>query len=64
MNPLLGRGSSGGNQLLMGLMGTLKQTLKGQSPQMVLQFIAQQPGFEDWLRANGDKTINQLLNNR
>lgn len=31
---------------------------------MVLQFIAQQPGFEDWLRANGDKTINQLLNNR
>lgn len=42
-------------------MQTAKQTLKGQSPQMILSFLASQPGFNDWLAANRGKTVDELL---
>lgn len=54
-------GSNGGNSLLTGLMQTAKQTLKGQSPQMILSFLASQPGFNDWFEANKQKTIAELI---
>lgn len=52
---------AGQNGLLNGLMQTAKQTLKGQSPQMILSFLAAQPGFNDWLEANRGKTVDELL---
>lgn len=42
-------------------MQTAKQTLKGQSPQMILSFLASQPGFDEWFEANRGKTIDELL---
>lgn len=51
----------GGNGVLNGLMQTAKTALKGQTPQMVLNFLASQPGFNDWFAANKDKTISELL---
>lgn len=51
----------GGNSLLNGLMQTAKQTLKGQSPQMILSFLASQPGFAEWFETNRGKTIDELL---
>lgn len=42
-------------------MQTAKQTLKGQSPQMILSFLASQPGFDEWFEANRSKTIDELL---
>lgn len=56
---LMGGGS--GNKLLNGLMQTAMTTLKGQSPQMVLSFLASQPGFNDWFEANKDKTVGELV---
>ncbi len=53
---------AGGSGVLNGLMQTAKTTLKGQTPQMVLNFLASQPGFNEWLAANKDKTIAELLN--
>lgn len=59
---LMGMGNSnGGNSLLSGLMQTAKQTLKGQSPQMILSFLASQPGFNDWFEQNRSKTIEELV---
>lgn len=52
---------AGGNSLLNGLMKTAKQTLKNQSPQMVLNFLASQEGFNDWFEANRHKTIEELV---
>lgn len=56
---LMGGGSV--NKLLNGLMQTAMTTLKGQSPQMVLSFLASQPGFNDWFEANKDKTVGELV---
>lgn len=42
-------------------MQTAVTTLKGQSPQMVLSFLASQPGFSDWFEANKDKTVSELV---
>ena len=42
-------------------MQTAMTTLKGQSPQMVLSFLAYQPGFNDWFEANKDKTVGELV---
>lgn len=42
-------------------MQTAKQTLKGQSPQMILSFLASQPGFAEWFETNRGKTIDELL---
>lgn len=42
-------------------MQTAKQTLKGQSPQMILSFLAAQPGFGEWFEANKSKTIAELV---
>lgn len=52
---------AGGSSLLSGLMQTAKQTLKNQSPQMVLSFLASQPGFNDWFEANRGKTVEELI---
>ena len=59
MQMMMGAGGSG---VLNGLMQTAKTTLKGQTPQMVLNFLASQPGFNEWFAANKDKTIAELLN--
>lgn len=59
MQMMMGAGGSG---VLNGLMQTAKTTLKGQTPQMVLNFLASQPGFNEWLAANKDKTVAELLN--
>ena len=51
-NPIMAlMGGGSGNKLLNGLMQTAMTTLKGQSPQMVLSFLASQPGFNDWFEA-------------
>lgn len=42
-------------------MQTAKTTLQGQSPQMVLNFLASQPGFEAWFEANKNKTVGELV---
>lgn len=61
-NPIMDlMGNRGGNSLLTGLMQTAKQTLKGQSPQMILSFLSSQPGFGDWFEANKHKTIEDLV---
>ena len=61
-NPIMAlMGGGSGNKLLNGLMQTAMTTLKGQSPQMVLSFLASQPGFNDWFEANKDKTVGQLV---
>ena len=61
-NPIMAlMGGGSGNKLLNGLMQTAMTTLKGQSPQMVLSFIASQPGFNDWFEANKDKTVGELV---
>ena len=54
-------GNGGGNKLLNGLLQTAKTTLQGQSPQMVLSFLASQPGFEAWFEANKNKTVGELV---
>ena len=61
-NPIMAlMGGGSGNKLLNGLMQTAMTTLKGQSPQMVLSFLASQPGFNDWFEANKDKTVGELV---
>ena len=61
-NPIIAlMGGGSGNKLLNGLMQTAMTTLKGQSPQMVLSFLASQPGFNDWFEANKDKTVGELV---
>lgn len=61
-NPIMAlMGGGSGNKLLNGLMQTAMTTLKGQSPQMVLRFLASQPGFNDWFEANKDKTVGELV---
>lgn len=61
-NPIMAlMGGGNGNKLLNGLMQTAMTTLKGQSPQMVLSFLASQPGFNDWFEANKDKTVGELV---
>lgn len=61
-NPIMQMmGSAGGNGLLNGLMQTARQTLKNQSPQMVLSFLASQQGFSEWFEANRHKTIEELV---
>lgn len=61
-NPIMAlMGGGSGNKLLSGLMRTAMTTLKGQSPQMVLSFLASQPGFNDWFEANKDKTVGELV---
>ena len=61
-NPIMAlMGGGSGNKLLNGLMQTALTTLKGQSPQMVLSFLASQPGFNDWFEANKDKTVGELV---
>ena len=58
-NPIMALMS--GNKVLSGLMQTAMTTLKGQSPQMVLSFLASQPGFNDWFEANKNKTVGDLI---
>ena len=58
---VLAGGNGGGNKLLNGLLQTAKTTLQGQSPQMVLSFLASQPGFEAWFEANKNKTVGELV---
>ena len=61
-NPIMAlMGGGSGNKLLNGLMQTAMTTLKGQSPQMVLSFLASQPGFEAWFEANKNKTVGELV---
>ena len=61
-NPIMAlMGGGSGNKLLNGLMQTAMTTLKSQSPQMVLSFLASQPGFNDWFEANKDKTVGELV---
>ena len=61
-NPIMAlMGGGSGNKLLNGLMQTAMTTLKGQSPQMVLSFLASQPGFNDGFEANKDKTVGELV---
>ena len=61
-NPIMAlMGGNSGNKLLNGLMQTAMTTLKGQSPQMVLSFLASQPGFNDWFEANKNKTVGDLI---
>ena len=61
-NPIMAlMGGGSGNKLLNGLMQTAMTTLKGQSPQMVLSFLASQPGFNDWFEANKNKTVGELV---
>lgn len=62
-NPIMALmgGSAGGNKLLNGLLQTAKTTLQGQSPQMVLSFLASQPGFDAWFEANKNKTVGELV---
>lgn len=61
-NPIMAlMGGGSGNKLLNGLMQTAMTTLKGQSPQMVLSFLASQPGFNDWFEANKNKTVGDLI---
>ena len=62
-NPIMALmgGNGGGSKLLNGLLQTAKTTLQGQSPQMVLSFLASQPGFEAWLEANKNKTVGELV---
>lgn len=61
-NPIMAlMGGGSGNKLLNGLMQTAMTTLKGQSPQMVLSFLASQPGFNDWFEANKDKKVGELV---
>ena len=61
-NPIMAlMGGGRGNKLMNGLMQTAMTTLKGQSPQMVLSFLASQPGFNDWFEANKDKTVGELV---
>ena len=61
-NPIMAlMGGGSGNKLLNGLMQTAMTTLKGQSPQLVLSFLASQPGFNDWFEANKDKTVGELV---
>ena len=62
-NPIMALmgGSAGGSKLLNGLLQTAKTTLQGQSPQMVLSFLASQPGFEAWFEANKNKTVGELV---
>lgn len=61
-NPIMAlMGGGSGNKLLNGLMQTAMTTLKGQSPQMVLSFLASQPGFNAWFEANKDKTVGELV---
>ena len=61
-NPIMAlMGGGSGNKLLNGLMQTAMTTLKDQSPQMVLSFLASQPGFNDWFEANKDKTVGELV---
>ena len=61
-NPIMAlMGGGSGNKLLNGLMQTAMTTLKGQSPQMVLSFLASQPGFNNWFEANKDKTVGELV---
>ena len=61
-NPIMAlMGGGSGNKLLNGLMQTAMTTLKGQSPQMVLSFLASQPGFNDWFEANKGKTVGELV---
>lgn len=61
-NPIMAlMGGGSGNKLLNGLMQTAMTTLKGQSPKMVLSFLASQPGFNDWFEANKDKTVGELV---
>ena len=57
-NPIMALmgGSGGGNKLLNGLLQTAKTTL-----QMVLSFLASQPGFEAWFEANKNKTVGELV---
>ena len=59
MQMMMGAGGSG---VLNGLMQTAKTTLKGQTPQMVLNFLASQPGFNEWFAANRGKTLEELVN--
>ena len=59
MQMMMGAGGSG---VLNGLMQTAKTTLKGQTPQMVLNFLASQPGFNEWFSANKGKTLEELVN--
>ena len=33
----------------------------GRLPQMVLSFLASQPGFEAWFEANKNKTVGELV---
>ena len=61
---ILGENGSGKTttiKLLNGLLQTAKTTLQGQSPQMVLSFLASQPGFEAWFEANKNKTVGELV---
>ena len=61
-NPIMAlMGGGSGNKLLNGLMQTAMTMLKGQSPQMVLSFLASQPGFNDWFEANKGKTVGELV---
>ena len=61
-NPIMAlMGGGSGNKLLNGLMQTAMTSLKGQSPQMVLSFLASQPGFNDWFEANKGKTVGELV---
>ena len=61
-NPIMAlMGGGSGNKLLNGLMQTAMTTLKGQSPQMVISFLASQPGFNAWFEANKDKTVGELV---
>ena len=62
-NPIMALmgGNGGGSKLLNGLLQTAKTTLQGQSPQMVLSFLASQPGFEAWFEANKHKTVGELV---
>ena len=61
-NPIMAlMGGNSGNKVLSGLMQTAMTTLKGQSPQMVLSFLASQPGFNDWFEANKNKTVGELV---
>ena len=61
MNPLMAMMGGGNMQAMLGQINSIKQMLRGQDPNMIMQnFARQNPQFAQFLRDNQGKSPEQI----